>query len=753
MIKMKRNPAYYLAASVSLLTFAVYLSSLQNEFVNWDDGTYIVDNPFIHSLNGALLKWAFFDFYASNWHPLTWISHALDYAVWGLNPLGHHLTNNILHAANTFLVVLLVAKLMEAVSRGEAVPRPKIGRFTESPLQKNDPRRAEPVPTCSGLAGMTNQFSLSTDTKAVLIAALTTGLLFGLHPIHVESVAWVAERKDLLCALFFLLSIMMYTQYLTPPSPYENHNSPLFPSYLKRGRGGAEGRYFRKGWRSRGSYLLSFAFFTLALLSKPMAVSLPFVLLILDWYPFRRITSYKTFGTAFIEKIPFIALSLVSSILTVQAQNEAIVPMELVPLSQRILVGVDSLVGYLWKMILPVNLSPFYPYPKNLSPFLLEYFLALVLVTGLTVACLILAKKQKLWLSAWGYYAITLIPVLGVVQVGSQSMADRYTYLPSLGPFLIMGLVMAWVSQKADILNRSLQGLKILSIAAAISVPLCLSYLTVQQIGVWKNAIELWSYVIEHEPMKVPVAYYNRGIAFDRAGQFNKAIEDYDKAIALFPSHFEAYNNRGMAFEKIDQLNRALEDFGSAIAVNPSYYQAYYNRAIIFERIGQYDRAIEDYDRTIALNPSYSEAYNNRGIVFDNMGRYNNAIEDYNKTIALNPSHFEAYYNLGTIYGKTALFEKAVEAFNRAIAINPNYPYAYSNRGLAYSHLGQYESALNDLNRALALDYNYAKAYVDRGNLYLKTGNKEFAVPDFQKACDLGNKGGCSALQSVSIEK
>ena len=321
----KQDFKYYAAGAVSLMTFLVYLSALQNDFVGWDDGTYVVENPFIRSLNGALLKWAFLDFYASNWHPLTWISHALDYAVWGLNPLGHHLTNNILHAVNTFLVVLLVVKLMEAVRRRrEAVPRPKIGRSTESPLTE------EPY-----------------DVKGPLIAAATTGLLFGLHPIHVESVAWVAERKDLLCALFFLLSIMMYIRYITPPSP----------SYPKR------------GWRSRGSYFLSLAFFTLALLSKPMAVSLPFVLLVLDWYPFGRITSYKTFGTAFIGKMPFIALSLVSSILTVQAQKEAIVPMELAPLSQRILVGVESLIGYLWKMILPVNLSPFYPYPKNLSPF------------------------------------------------------------------------------------------------------------------------------------------------------------------------------------------------------------------------------------------------------------------------------------------------------------------------------------------------------------------------------------------------
>ena len=219
---------YYLAGSVSLVTFAVYLYALQNEFVDWDDGDYVFNNPFIRSFNGAFFRWAFLDFYAANWHPLTWISHALDYAVWGLNPLGHHLTNNILHAINTFLVVLLVVKLIEAVHYS-LFPSPE----SQVPGSK------------SHFTIHDSRFS-AYDSRFTLIAAGTTGLLFGLHPIHVESVAWVAERKDLLCALFYLLSIMIYVNYagsITPTPPYGNHNSPLSPSYLKRGRGGAWGRY------------------------------------------------------------------------------------------------------------------------------------------------------------------------------------------------------------------------------------------------------------------------------------------------------------------------------------------------------------------------------------------------------------------------------------------------------------------------------------------------------------------------------
>jgi tetratricopeptide (TPR) repeat protein len=727
---MKRqNAKYYLAGLVSIITFIIYLTSLQNDFLLWDDNYYVFENPHIRSLDLAFFKWAFFDFYAANWHPLTWISHAIDYAVWGLNPLGHHLTNNILHSVSTFLVVLLVVRLVETVHSRQ----PSSSQVVQ--LSSND--------------STTQQLNYSP-----FIVAGVTGLLFGLHPIHVESVAWVAERKDLLCALFYLLSIRAYVKYATTTAfNQETEFHHRGTETQRESKTQISNSPFSVPLRLCGPfplykhYLSALAFFILALLSKPMAVSLPVVLLILDWYPFERIRSLKTFRTVFIEKLPFMALSIASSTLTIMAQKEAIVPMELVPLTSRVLVGVKSLMGYLWKMVLPVNLLPYYPYPKNVSLLSLEYFVAFVLVTGLTVFCLTMAKKQKLWLSAWGYYVITLIPVLGIVQVGAQSMADRYTYLPSLGPFLIIGLVVAWGSSWIDREEKWRPVTRLLSKVIAVAAFVSLIYLTSQQIHVWKNGIELWNCVIENEPMKIPLAYYNRGIAFDRAGQSDKAIEDYDKAIALNPSHFEAYNNRGMVFKKIGQLNKAIEDFGSAIAVNPVYYQAYYNRALVFEQMNQFDRAIENYDRTLALNPSYSEAYNNRGIVFDKMGQYDKAMEDYDKAIALNPSHFEAYYNLGIVYGKAALFDKAVEAFNRAIAININYPYAYGGRGLAYSHLGQYSSALNDFNKALGLDHNYAKAYVYRGKIYLNTGNKEFAIRDFQKACDLGDEEGCEVLK------
>ncbi len=247
---VKRSLPVLMAAAAALLAAGVYAPSLRNDFVNWDDGLYVYGNPFIRRLDGRFLGWAFTTFRASNWHPLTWISHALDYTLWGLNPLGHHLTSVVLHAVNVFLVVLLAFRLIEA------------GRERMS----------------SGAPSLP-------DGQGGLIAAGMTGLLFGIHPLHVESVAWVNERKDLLCALFFLLSILSYTL-------------PERTSAESGASGGGGARPFGR------HYLLSLIFFLLALLSKPMAVSLPLVLLVLDWYPFKRIRSAESFRTVFIEKIP-----------------------------------------------------------------------------------------------------------------------------------------------------------------------------------------------------------------------------------------------------------------------------------------------------------------------------------------------------------------------------------------------------------------------------------------------------------------
>jgi hypothetical protein len=405
--------------------------------------------------------------------------------------LGHHLTNNILHAVNTFLVVLLVVRLIEeskqyAVSSEQKQKDNKeyevSGKKTSANRESSPAsgRFAVDESSSSGKSGtLPKDYRKRPDfpshvshptpdaSRSTLIVAGVTGLLFGLHPIHVESVAWVAERKDLLCALFFLLSVMAYVRYagsITPPSP----------SYLKMGCPDSSGR---------GRYFAALCFFILALMSKPMAVSLPVVLLILDWYPLGRITLFRTFGTALIGKVPFIALSIGSSIITLLAQEAggALAAVEVIPLSTRLLVAAQSLTGYLWKMIVPFDLAPYYPYPKDASLFAAEYFLAIALISVTTAGCIVMVKKQKLFLSLCAYYVMTLVPVLGLVQVGGQAMADRYTYLPGLAPLILMGLMTARISDK---MQGAAPVARNAGACVSVSIMILLSFLTIKQIGI-----------------------------------------------------------------------------------------------------------------------------------------------------------------------------------------------------------------------------------------------------------------------------
>ena len=584
-MKRTQNSRYWLAAAIAVMTFAAYLPSLRNEFVEWDDSTYIVENPFIRSINMIFLKRAFIEFYASNWHPLTWISHALDYAVWGLNPVGHHLTSIILHAFNTFIVVLLIMRLMQAKS-GTAV----IGQ------------------------------SVFSDERAVFITGGVTGLLFGLHPLHVESVAWIAERKDLLCALFFLLSMIWYIRYrrVEENEEVQRHSLSIF---------------FERHYR------LSLGFFVMALLSKPMAVTLPVIFLIVDWYPFERIRSLKTFWTALLEKLPFLALSLTSSIITILAQRAggALTSMEVIPLSTRVLVATKSLVAYIWKMIMPLNLIPYYPYPEKISPLSLEYLLAIALVVGITIICVMIAKKwkQKLLLSVWGYYGISLLPVIGIIQVGGQSMADRYAYLPSIGPFLLMGLFVAWGLIKMHTLQRLRLNIMVMTAATALFLLVSLSYLTFVQIAIWRNSIDLWNYVIEKNTEKNPLVYYSRGIALKKMGQRVKAGEDFDMAIVLDRSYYRAYNYRGILYGEDGSLDTAIEYFNKSITINPKYSKAYANRGFTYALKGQYDRALEDFKRAIELDQYFANAFFSRGNVYLRTGDEKLAILDFQRACDL----------------------------------------------------------------------------------------------------------------------
>lgn len=618
---------------VALLVFIVFLPTLRNDFiVHWDDNKYICENSFIRSLDINLIKSAFLSVQVSNWHPLTWISHAVDYSIWGLNPVGHHLTSILLHSVNTLLVILLLRRLLDAANLSSAKHR-----------ENQD--------------SVSNEKERQGSDNGALIAASTAGLLFGLHPLHVESVVWVSERKDLLCGLFFLASIIMFSRYV--------NNTVVSLAGNKRTRPHSRTK----------SYLISLALFLLALLSKPMAITLPLVLLILDWYPFKRVPSSKTIWPVFIEKLPFFIPSVLFSIATVLAQKTggATKVMEFVPISTRLLVAVKSLNAYLSKMIWPFHLSPFYSYPRRVSLDSREYFCAMILLAGITAACLLIAKKRGFWLAGWSYYVITLLPVLGLVQVGMQSMADRYTYLPSLGPFLIVGVIAAGSYKRLSAIRQCRAIVTVGSLLLSIGVLAGLSYATVNQIVVWNNSASFWNYVIENGASEVAFPHNNLGGAYASLGRFDEAIAEYQTALRLAPGYGEAHNNLGLAYAYKGNLDTAIAEYRAALRLDPDYAEAHNNLGLAYAFRDQLDMAITEYQIALRLEPRYAPAHNNLGLAYASKGLLDLATKEYQEAVDLKPDAAESHFNLGVVYLRSGRLDLARREAEASLNIKPGF--------------------------------------------------------------------------------
>ncbi len=598
-----------LALGVGLLAVLVYLPALHDSFVNWDDPYYVYHNQAIRHLGLPLLRWALVDFHAGNWHPLTWLSHAGDYALWGLNSAGHHLTSILLHGINSLLTVLLACRLLAVAAAGQ--------------------------PDANHAAGpTTNRFTL--------VAAGVTGVLFAVHPLHVESVVWISERKDLLCALFFLLSLLAYLA--AAPVEGEEAFSPVRRRYRR----------------------LSLFLFVLALASKPMAVSLPLVLLLLDYYPRRRLSGWPAVLVALREKWPFFLLGGGGVLVTLAAQRESLALNYRVPLGHRLLLACQSLIVYLGKLLLPVNLVPFYPYPQTITLLGWRYLLPVAAVAAITCYFLAWARRRPVWLALWGYYLLTLAPVLGIVQAGFQAMADRYAYLPSMGPFLGVGLGCAWLDRRLGGRPGRRAIVRLLAGLAGVAVILTLAWATVRQTGRWRNSLTLWNYVIDREPGRVPVAYFNRGEAHAEAGDLQAALADYDWAIRLLPGYAEAYRNRGLVLGRKGDYQGAIADYRRALDLRPDDAEVLMARAVACDRLGRFTSAMSDYSRAIALAPKLYQAYNNRALLYVRQGRLELALSDFSQAIALRPDSGSYRANRGRCYLSLGKTGKAAADFRAA---------------------------------------------------------------------------------------
>jgi len=549
------------ALLAGLAAFLVYLPALGNGFVNWDDHAYVYANEHIRSFDAWWLATAGV---AGNWHPLTMLSFTADYAFWGDEPFGYHLVNNLLHAVNTSLVFLLAARLY-AIRRG---------------------------------AG-----------RGAMYAGVTAAVLFGLHPLHVESVAWVSERKDVLFFFFYALSVLSYLGYASA------------------------------GPRSRGvKYAAAFLFFVLSMLSKPMAISLPFVLLIIDLYPLGRLAGAKAIRAAVVEKIPFFAISAALGLVTVFSQEQAIASAGAVAFKVRLFTAIRGYAFYLYKTFVPMDLAPYYPLFPNADIYAFEYLASLILLIVITGFCALAFRRTKFYSALWLFYAVTLFPVSGVLQVGGQAAADRYAYLPGLAPVLLIAVI------AARLIEGGGRVLRAVFVSGLIAVTAVLSLLTVGQSAVWKDSLTLWSHEIELYP--IVFAYRNRAAEYKRLSMTEKEIGDYTVVISSGgqPDLDQVYISRATAYKKLGDNASALEDLDLAIGFKASV-AALNNRGNLYRESGNPRRAIEDFSRAVEIDPANASVYFNMALAYIEAGDKEGARMNFMKAAGLGLKAAEEYIN------------------------------------------------------------------------------------------------------------
>lgn len=604
---------WILAVAIAVISFLIYLPALHNKFlVDWDEDIYILNNVNIRSLNLDFFRWALLDYKTNLWHPVTWISHAVDYALWKLNPFGHHLSSIVLHAVNAGIVVLLVARLI---------------RFAKEVTPEH---------------GSTNpQYQ-----RMVLIASAVTGLLFGIHPLHVESVAWVTERKDLLYALFYMVSIIYYLRYVT------EHATDLA----------------RQNFLLSRHYQLSLVLFLLSLASKPMAVTLPVVLLLLDWYPLQRLRNRTALWPLLLEKLPYFLLCVAVSAITLLAQQQIGGLKSLKSASPlfRILLAMKSLMLYMVDIVAPVNLLPVHFYPKDHSIWKVEFAIAAGLIAAVAAVCIVF-RKRKVIPASLLFFVISLFPVLGLAQAGVQSRADRFLYLAVLGPFLLIGLYIANLWSESDKLTHLRLPMRTALMVLILTGSLLLAHTTIRQIDIWKDSITFWSHAIANSKAPESDLYIFRGGAYEKSGLFDNALTDYAKAIEIYPRNSIAYFNRGVHYMNRGLFDSAIDDFGTAMKLTPSDMDIYINRGNAYLKRGDSRQAIKDYTYVIERKPnSAAVAHINRSKAYASTGEYDKAIQDLTTALSLDQKLISLYVVRGNLNMLAGNFEQGMQDFQTA---------------------------------------------------------------------------------------
>ncbi len=623
-----RFASFFVCLGLIAIVWLVFGQTLGHDFVNFDDHVYVYENPSIiqgFTLDGVIGVFA--HLHARNWHPLTSISHMLDCQLFGLNAGGHHFTNVLLHTIAVLLLFLVFHQMT--------------GAFWQS----------------------------------ALVASL-----FAIHPLHVESVAWISERKDVLNADFFMLTLWAYLRYARGPST--------------------------------GRYALVVFFLGLGLMSKPMLVTLPFVLLLLDYWPLHRSTKgsaavgkatarhaaishqWPVIRTLVKEKIPLFALSAVSCVATLLAQRHEPAAIDQLPFMWRLNNALTSYFAYVWQMFCPIRLAVFYPHPNNQLPFW-QVLVATMFLVGCSLSVILLRKQFPYVLTGWFWYVGMLVPVIGLVQVGEQARADRYTYLPQIGLYVII----AWAV--ADFARPYRNHRIVLAVTAATAIA-ALSFCAFVQTSYWKNSETLWTHALAVTSDN-DVAHNNLGYLSLRRGELDEAISHFNTALNIRAGNAASHYNLGHAL---------IEN----------------NLANALARKGQLGEAIPHYEQATRLRPDYADAYYNFGTVLFREGKIDDAIAEWQKALAIQPYDAEAHTSLGSAFGRKGMLREAITEYQQALKVAPQNRLAMNN--LAWLLATSSDASIRDGARAVALAREAVQLSTDGDPNFLRTLAAAYAESD-----------------------
>jgi tetratricopeptide (TPR) repeat protein len=690
---------------LAALTFAVFWPVGKCDFINYVDPQYVTSNPQVQAgltLNGIV--WAFATVLSGHWHPLTWLSHMLDVQLFGLNPAGPHVVNALLHAANTLLLFLLLRQLTSAL------------------------------------------------WPSAFVAAL-----FAVHPLHVESVAWISERKDVLSTFFGLLTLLLYARYAQNKSRVESRESrPGTPTPALDPR----------PWTF--DYCLAVLFFALGLMSKPMLVTLPFVLLLLDYWPLNRVRGAKcqVSGQGAIprpdcatqtsrfslpwplvwEKWPLFLLSAASCVVTFRAQkmSGAVLNLTNLPIAARIENAFISYARYLGKLFWPANLALPYPHPERWP---IGYVLfAVVLVSVLCAAAVVWRRKLPYLFVGWFWFLGTLIPVIGLIQVGGQSIANRYTYVPLIGLFIAL----TW-SVRAALARWRLPPLAI-GATAALTLGASAAQ-TVGQLRYWQNSGTLFRHVIEVSADNY-MAQDLLGYYLMAQGRVDEAAEHFQDALRINPNDLKALDNLGSYSLNHGRPEAAIEYFQRALRYDPGFLHAWIGMGSARERLGQFAEAIHCYENARRLAPAFPQPLNHLGNAFYSQKQYADAIRCYEDSLKLAPDDPRVLNNLGGALFKQSRGPEAIRSFEAALRLKPDYAEAHNNLAAALQQAGQDEEAVQHYTAGLRLNPENADAHLDLGRLLAKLGRREEAVAQFKDALRLkpDEADAKQALQTLDVQ-